>query len=65
MIDKDIPLPSRARYPFAELEVGDSFTVPMDRAHSCRNRACVHAGKTGRKYTTRRQGDVLRVWRVK
>lgn len=60
-IDHDVPLPG-VKYPIRSLLPGDSFTVPYSRAsqtcaHSLARRASVHI-------STRKEGDLLRVWRV-
>lgn len=82
-IDKDIPLPTAcgrgppAKYPFAEMEVGDSFAVPLTGErygnHSS-DKAAVSLSVTshtygkrhGKKFTVRQLNDegVARVWRV-
>lgn len=76
-IEKGVPVPvvsSRQKYPFNEMEVGDSFTVPLSgilkgaldsnaqRLHS----AAYSAGKAlGRKFTVRSIAveGVARCWR--
>jgi hypothetical protein len=67
-IDDDIPMPDRnagcAKYPFAHLEVGQSFAVSKDiRAtiYAFANREKI---KTCKNFRTRIMGDEIRVWRV-
>jgi hypothetical protein len=60
-IDHGIPIPG-VKYPIRSLLPGDSFVVPYSRAsqtcaHSLARRASVHI-------STRKEGDLLRVWRV-
>lgn len=58
----------RRHYPFAELKVGQSFTVPVERG--TRTRAAASIWKTnhpGWDYATRlyRSEGILRIWRTK
>lgn len=63
-IEKNVPLPrgsGRAKYPFAEMAVGDSIVVEakgLSAAH--------HYGRrNGVRFTVRRLGDgTVRVWRT-
>lgn len=73
-IDKNVPTPSswkqrKLEYPFASMEVGDSFYV-ADGSNSERYRI-YSAGyyfndKYGKKwkFTVRKDGDGFRVWRT-
>ena len=63
-VEKGMPIPNR--YPFDEMEVGDSFALPPGVA---RNTVSVAAGRYGEKhamkFTVRRMDDkTLRCWRV-
>jgi hypothetical protein len=63
-VEKNVPLP--ARYPFDEMEVGDSFAVPPEIA---RNTVAVAAGRYGdkhaMKFIVRLMPDrTLRCWRT-
>ena len=75
-IEKGIPLAPktqlrRSRYPFSQMEVGDSFFVPVEadvelgllhhRVHSC---ASYMGKRLGRKFTTRSNETGVRVWRT-
>ena len=80
-IEKNIPLPPRAgdgappKYPFLEMEVGDSFVIPADdpafrtrqgggRVHPAQNCFAYYA-KRGLKFASRSQPDgSMRVWRT-
>ena len=72
-IDDGVPMPPerngpRSRYPFSEMEVGQSFLVGNIDArlvHSVRM-AAYNAGLSGeRKFSTRKTTAGLRVWRIK
>jgi hypothetical protein len=63
-VEKGVPLP--ARYPFDEMQIGDSFIVPPELS---RNTVSVAAGRYGdkhqMKFTVRRMDDkTLRCWRI-
>lgn len=68
-IDKDVPMPARAKSARAEkyavlrqLEVGDSFAVPIGRAALAAHARRV-AKETGRKFIVRDEEGNSRVWR--
>ncbi|MXO67764.1 hypothetical protein GRI72_02815 [Altererythrobacter marinus] len=72
-IEKGIEMPAshRAmrRYPFADMEVGDSFAVPVNDGEddmTVRSAAWDYGRRHGMKFTGRllRDEGVLRVWRV-
>lgn len=62
-IEPGIPMP--AKFPFAEMKVGDSFLVP---AKASKNTVAVyatrHARKTGTKFTVRKTPEGYRCWRI-
>ena len=72
-IDKDIPLPPlrrnrspKPKYPFGDLEIGDSFLVPGPKVANVRNamgyfRKIKDSSKT---FCTRRVDGGIRVWRL-
>lgn len=74
-VESGIPMPSRkahnAKFPFKEMQVGDSFLVPFDgedegtvRSRIASN--CTHQKRRiGRQYATRKVDGGIRVWRVK
>lgn len=69
-IERGVPMPavrsSGAKYPFADMEVGDSFTAPeIERTRI--SGACQNKARQGdKKFTIRKTGDgFIRVWRVK
>lgn len=71
-VDKRIPLPGdsgirgRTKYPFAMMEIGDSFFVPRvnvkrNTIDSAKRKAQLNLG---RKFTLRTYPDGVRIWRV-
>ena len=71
-IEKGIAVPAaRFKYPWAEMEIGDSFFVePGERSltkmHGHLSSLGNHYGKPrGMKFTTRQVDGGVRVWRVK
>lgn len=67
-IDSDVPLPrsrgTRSTYPWAELEVGESFFIPDKKLNSTSGSASYFEIKTGFKYTRRSENGGVRVWRI-
>jgi hypothetical protein len=65
-----VPLPagpaqSNRRYLFADMEVGDSFTCPLDRKRSMQAALAVFRRRfRERRFTWRIEGERLRVWRT-
>ena len=69
VIEKGVPAPEaryRNKYPFGEMEVGDSFFVPGGEAGKLSNSASVYARYHGRKlkFSARKVEGGARVWRV-
>jgi hypothetical protein len=69
-VQKNIPIPSaaktdkRKKYPFDEMDVGDSFFVANMTARALSNSSQWHANKTGKKFTCATEADGARCWRV-
>lgn len=74
LIEKGIPIPpsdkggygnSNRQYPFADMEVGDSFSVPLVRYPAMKS-ALVRAGRQfpNVRFITRIVGNCARCWRV-
>ncbi len=80
-IDKNIPIPERnqvgrkTKYPFAEMEIGDSFLSRCDTADAKKvfsvktnmhRSASYHKQQEGakRSYRTRIEPEGIRMWRV-
>ena len=64
-LSKDVPLPPpRRRYPYGEMEVGESFLVGGGVLQVVCN-ANYRAGKRlGRKFIARKEAGGVRVWRI-
>jgi hypothetical protein len=64
-VTKDVPIPeSKRRYPYVEMQVGDSFVVVGGRMQIVCN-ANYRAGKRlGRRFIARREEGGVRVWRT-
>jgi len=61
-IDKDVPVPKTGKYPFREMEVGDSFVAPLAKRSSI---SCVMGRYAPKKFTTSKISDTeCRVWRI-
>lgn len=59
---KDVPVPpAKTKYPFSEMQVGDSIVVPNV---NCTCAAYAYGRKHKQKFRTRAQGDWYRIWRV-
>lgn len=78
-VERNVPLPdpmllgggAPRKYPWLEMEVGDSFFVPCDAESigrisvRLRSAAAKNLTLNGRKFAGRRFADGVRVWRVK
>lgn len=69
-IEKNIPIPPSkgpSKYPFKDLEIGDSFKV-YDEENGSRKiqmYACVMGRRLDKKFVTRKNNGFVRIWRVK
>lgn len=64
MIEKNVP--TVGYYPFDSMEVGDSFSVMLEKRHKLSVAMLRYSKKTGTKFISRRMEDgSIRVWRVK
>jgi hypothetical protein len=64
--DEPPPKPSRHRYPWTQMEVGQSFIVPDGMENSVRSSVCVRERKFPQRYVVAKASDgTLRCWRVK
>lgn len=71
-IDKDVPLPDQkgkgpwAKYPFRQMEIGDSVFIPDAYGSTVRSAAHAAGRRLGRKFCVRSKfGEPgARVWRV-
>lgn len=68
-IEKGVPAPSaprNAKYPFRNMEIGDSFFVPDDKASedALRSSASAFGKHNSIKLKVKRVEGGLRVWRI-
>ncbi len=63
-IEKNIPAPKRRKYPFAEMDVGDSILVLGEEGRKAANAARVYGHLNGIKFATRQRDGGVRIWRV-
>ena len=69
-IDKDIPTPcpfaERAKWPFRDMEVGDSFFVPKGTEANSATNAMANANhkQKPKKWTKRTLNGGIRIWRI-
>jgi len=64
-LDKGVPLPvARKKYPYAVMEVGDSFFVAEGGIQNVCNQNYRMGKKLGMSFIARKEGDGVRVWRV-
>ena len=63
-IEKNVPVPKK--YPFAGMQVGDSFAVPPDVKRPAVTVAAMRYGRQhGMKFTVRQVADkTFRCWRI-
>ena len=69
-IEKGIPIPERNEahilYPLHRMDPGDSFTIPLNKLSSLKSNI-TRFRKTypNQEFTHRKEGERVRVWRVK
>jgi hypothetical protein len=63
-IEKDIPIPRVYSYPYAELEVGDSFLVEGKSIHNVCNMNTRASKRLGYTLVARKVEGGIRVWRT-
>jgi hypothetical protein len=51
-------------YPYQEMDVGDSFTVPVAARQKVLNANYRASKRLGLRFTAKTEGEVIRVWRV-
>ena len=68
-VEKGIEIPGggKKKYPWDEMEVGDSFFIPGlgEVPRNIASSAPTHRKKRGEKYTTRKVEGGYRIWRTK
>ena len=71
-IEKNVPVAEPwggYRYPFKQMEIGDSFFIPADgdlkkTKSSMASRATRYGARTGKRFVVRNVNGGIRVWRV-
>ena len=66
--DPNIPVTKTTKYPWKDMEVGDSFLVPnkdKDTVHALQNAARLSGKKHNRDYITRKLDKGIRCWRTR
>jgi hypothetical protein len=51
-------------YPYEEMDVGDSFTVPVSARQKVLNANYRASKRLGCRYMAKTEGEVIRVWRT-
>ena len=65
-IDKNVPVPSRSKWPFAEMGIGDSFLVPGDLDARYQLSMAGNASRQfkPKRFVCRSTPEGVRIWRV-
>ena len=66
-IEHNVPMPSRraGRYPFPNMGIGDSFTVPVEMEKQARAAATYFSRKNPEyRFTGKKTETGLRIWRI-
>lgn len=64
-IDKNIPIPNSVnKYPFQDMEIGDSFYVSSITTRKFSNYRDTKWTKYGKKFTAKKENDGVRIWRI-
>lgn len=71
-IEKNIPVPplrdTHSKYPFGEMNIGDSIFVPHKAGAGVNpvvSAAAYYGNKNNKKFTTKNEEKGTRVWRIK
>ena len=51
-------------YPYEEMDVGDSFTVPVAARQKVLNANYRASKRLGLKFMAKTEGDIVRIWRT-
>lgn len=67
-IEKNVRFPKRGdgyKYPWKEMEVGDSFTVPAEERARAANSADLYRRNNDKwLYKSKKEGNLVRFWRI-
>jgi hypothetical protein len=68
VIEKGIPKPEGRRglkkYPFGDMEIGDSFFVPSDKYRAVINASQIYGKRWERKFSVAKVDGGARCWRI-
>ena len=71
IIEKNVPVPAdvkrEQKYPFAAMEIGDSFVAPKHRLSTIRAAASYYSRRYKKKFAVRTDPsspDSIRIWRT-
>lgn len=65
VVEKSVPVPSgKKRYPYKEMEVGDSFFVDSGKIQTVCNANYRASKRLGMTFMARKEGEGVRVWRT-
>lgn len=67
-VDSAVPFPEneKFKYPWASMEIGDSFVFPTRKRGSVASSATKYGQRTGTKFAIRKiSGEESRIWRTK
>lgn len=64
-IEKGIPIRQYYKYPFGDMEVGDSFFMENIKTSDVSNPASHYGATHNMKFICRKEGSGARVWRIK
>lgn len=63
-IEKGVPFLGEGRYPFKDMNVGDSFQVPQHLLGSIRTSSWQYGRNHNKRFSVRRSADGYRCWRI-
>ena len=64
-VQKDVPIPeARKRYPYKEMDIGDSFFVDAGGIQNVCNQNYRMGKKLGMSFIARKENGGVRVWRT-
>lgn len=67
-IEKNVPIKRpvpNMRYPFNKMAIGDSFKYPVKFKNRIGSSASTYSKKNNTRFTTRTNGTVGRIWRIR
>ncbi len=65
LVEKSVPLPEgKKRYPYKEMDIGDSFFVGDGKLHVVCNANYRASKRLGMQFIARKEAQGVRVWRT-